>query len=736
MALAETAKLAVLLSLKDGLTPGIKKATGALGAFDRGSGRTLKGVGQVGKGLARVGVIAAGAAAAGIAVVTKRFIDWEDALVGVAKTLDAPPEKIDAIGKGLRAMALEIPTAANELAAIAEAGGQMGIAADDILEFTRTVAVLGATTNLSTDQAAVGLGQLQNIIHLTAGEFDNFASALVDLGNKGNSTESQILEVARRAGGAARLIGVAKKDTLGWAAAAANLGLQQELAGSSLQRFFLISQRTITHGGAGLRTMAKVAGQTGDAFKKAFKEDATGALESFLRGLSQLSPSRRQNVIESIFGKQTGITRLILGLADSIDQNLVPALDNGRKAWDENTAAQEEFQRRVADVKSKITLLGNGLNEAALLIGEGIAPAIGKAADKLSEFLKLPSTRTALKDLGRNIGDALDSIDWNKVLGFAQTLVAAFKPGLALVKQIADIITKLPPELLGAGAGLVVTNKLSGGLLFEGGKNILGGLGESLGRNFLASITGGTLGALPVRVVNWGGLPGVGGGGPNLLPATGLLAPGAVTLLGGVIATSIAPYLLIQAHGSFGAGAASRPLQLPNNGGTLNAQQVGFFQGLMPQFTQLALKAGATSVAPKVSAVQRGVQILSAITRALSTRQAQQLGRLNVRQQQTVAHIDQQKNRLANLQQRLHNARENHETARAARLRQRIQTVKADIDRSNAKLERIARKKMHFTTKVTVNTSTRISGAEVVRRVSQSRTSKKTLSVSKGYSGP
>ena len=50
----------------------------------------------------------------------------------------------------------------------------------------------------------MALGQMKNVIGLTGDEFDNFAASLVDLGNKGNSTEAQyplhrlLLGAARR----------------------------------------------------------------------------------------------------------------------------------------------------------------------------------------------------------------------------------------------------------------------------------------------------------------------------------------------------------------------------------------------------------------------------------------------------------------------------------------------------------------------------------------------------------
>ena len=200
----------------------------------------------------------------------------KSAITGISKTVEGD---ITAIIDDLKRLSTETGSTFTELAGIAELGGAMGIAKDDLAAFTEQVAILGATTNVSVEDAATALGQLQNVLGLTGDDFDNFTSSLVDLGNKGASTEAQILEIAKRSGAAAKLIGVAKEETLGWASAAANLGLNEELAGTALQNFFLKTQTAITGAGEDLKDLAKISGMTAKDFKKMWGKDATGALQ-------------------------------------------------------------------------------------------------------------------------------------------------------------------------------------------------------------------------------------------------------------------------------------------------------------------------------------------------------------------------------------------------------------------------------------------------------------------------
>jgi TP901 family phage tail tape measure protein len=513
MALAETAELAVRISLKDNVSAGVRGLQKNLGGLNRSLAQTGRGFGQIGAGVARAGLVVGGAAIAGITAAAKAAIDFEDAFAGVRKTVDETELAkagltFEDLARQFRDMATEIPVAATELAAIGETAGALGIRATDIEEFTRTVALLGVTTDLSTDQAAEALGKVGTILGFTGQDFEDFADILVNLGNKGASVESEIIEITKRFSAAGRQAGLTVPQIAAFSSAIASAGAEPEAAGSSLSRLFgnLITETALaTEKG---QAFAKVAGKSMKDFAQIVKTDTVGAMISFLQTLKDLDSFEQQKTLKAVGITNVRDRNAILLLSETIDTNLLPALKNANES---QGALAIEAQKRFDTIASKLKLFKANILEAGITIGEGFLPALGNATDKLIAFLKVDANKSALKSIGEDIGRAIDGIDWAGVLAGAKQFVEVMKGALSFAKLLFDAFMALPGPIKEATAGFLVLNKLSGGLVAQGAGNVIGGLGGAAlqGVAARAPIVG-RLFAQPVFVTNWP--PGFGGG--------------------------------------------------------------------------------------------------------------------------------------------------------------------------------------------------------------------------------
>ena len=113
----------------------------------------------------------------------KAGVDIETAFIGVRKTVDATEAEFAKLRAGFDEMALRTPIAITELIGLGEAAGQLGIQTKNILSFSETMAQLGATTDLSSQEAATALARLANITQMSQEDFDRLGATIVDLGN-------------------------------------------------------------------------------------------------------------------------------------------------------------------------------------------------------------------------------------------------------------------------------------------------------------------------------------------------------------------------------------------------------------------------------------------------------------------------------------------------------------------------------------------------------------------------
>jgi TP901 family phage tail tape measure protein len=321
-------------------------------------------------------------AAIGVAA-AKAAIDFESSFAGVKKTVNATDKEFAVMAQGMRDMAKEMPVSVNELNRIGEAAGQLGIGKGDILEFTKVMAMLGATTNLTSDQAATSIAQIQNIFNASGQNTANFASALVALGNAGASTEAQIVEFAARLAGAGNQAGMSQAQVLGFSSAMANMGLNAELGGTAMSTVFSKMGVAVDMGGEKLAKFAEIASQAGRgvtdgaAFKDLFKSDAAEAVMRFVEGLGKAGQGGQNLtvILKDLGLKGSNVRDVLLRLAGGSDQ-LRKALELSKSAWDDNKALTTEYGERAKTTASQLQILWNKLNDVAIAIGQALLPAI------------------------------------------------------------------------------------------------------------------------------------------------------------------------------------------------------------------------------------------------------------------------------------------------------------------------------------------------------------------------
>jgi TP901 family phage tail tape measure protein len=314
------------------------------------------------------------AAAAGLGYAAKAAIDYEQAFVGVAKTVDATDEELKVLNADLLEMSTKIPVSAESLAEIAASAGQLGIKTENILAFTRTIADLGVASNLSGEEGASMLAKFANITQMPQSDFDKLGSTIVHLGNKSATTEKDIAAMSLRLAGAGKQANMSEADILGYAAALSSVGIEAEAGGSAISKVFNQINVAVKTNSEDLKDYAAVAGMTASEFKKAFAKDAANAVALFIEGLSKAG-DKGVVILENMEISETRMRDALLRTAGAGDL-LRRSLNLSSQAWKENNALTIEAEKAYQSTANQIQLTKNEINKAAIEIGNILLPYI------------------------------------------------------------------------------------------------------------------------------------------------------------------------------------------------------------------------------------------------------------------------------------------------------------------------------------------------------------------------
>lgn len=307
----------------------------------------------------------------------KSSISFESAMAGVAKTTDLTQEELNAMGKSILEMSGRMPASAQEIAAVMESAGQLGIAKNDLLSFTEVMVNLGTTTNLSSEEAASALAKFANVTKMAPSDYSRLGSAIVDLGNNFATTESDIVSMSTRLAASGSVVGLSQPQILAMATALSSLGIEAEAGGSAIGKLLKQFETMVATGSDKLEGYARIAGMTAEEFRVAWGKNAAGALTSFVDGLGQINDSGGSvaAVLDELGLTEVRMSNAVLALSGS-DGILQKALETADKAWSQDTALKNEANIRYDTTESKIETLKNKAETLKTTFGEQLNPVV------------------------------------------------------------------------------------------------------------------------------------------------------------------------------------------------------------------------------------------------------------------------------------------------------------------------------------------------------------------------
>lgn len=491
----------IVLAAKDQASPVIKGVSRELGALGR---HVSQGLGTAAANLERLGAAAGAAAIGGIAASVKVAADFQSQLNIINTIAQATPDRLTAIGNGIRALARTTGADLTDLTGsyydILSAGVKVADA-QGVLEqsWKLSTGALG-TTNEAVDVLTTAL----NAYNLRGSDATRVSNELAQAVADG---KLKLTDIAASYANVAAVAANAKVSTTEVAAAYGFLTAKGVPAAEVTTQMSRAIVELMKPGADLLKLQAKTKKSYADL---AAEKGLTVALQQMRQD------AEKANVpFINLFGRIEGY-KYALQTTGSNFTAFSAELDRVK-----NSAGTLDKQvgERTQGLSYTFGRLKAIIKDTGITIGMALLPSLTRLAQRVADFVtghQADITAFAEK-LGTGLGSFFDKIDTAKLTALAGVLKSIAGAGRDLVSAFLGAPAWLQQLLVGGFA----VNKLTGGMVTNIGgdlaKGLLRGLG-TLGGRLLPGPLGAVAGAIaatPVFVTNWPagglGLPGVGG---------------------------------------------------------------------------------------------------------------------------------------------------------------------------------------------------------------------------------
>ena len=316
----------------------------------------------------------AGAIAAPLIESTQEAIKFESVMADVRKVVDFDtPEQFKAMSGDILKLSTELPMAAEGIAKIVAAGGQSGIAREDLLAFAESATKMGIAFDITADQAGDMMAKWRTAFKMNQEEVVALADKINYLGNTTAASAPLISDVVTRIGPLGEVGGVASGEIAALGASMVGVGIPSEVAATGIKN--LILGMAAGEGATKSQAAAFAAlGMTAEDVASRMQVDAKGAIIDVMKALQELDADKRAATLQDLFGKESiGAIAPLLGNLENLQENFDKVADAAQYAG----SMEQEYAARSQTTENQIQLAKNALDATQISIGNALLPTIG-----------------------------------------------------------------------------------------------------------------------------------------------------------------------------------------------------------------------------------------------------------------------------------------------------------------------------------------------------------------------
>ncbi len=327
------------------------------------------------------------AATTSMLAIAQPAIKFESAMADVKKVVNFDsPAQFKEMEQDILRLTRTIPMASEEIAAIVAAGGQAGIARENLLGYAEDAAKMGVAFDMAAGDAGTAMATMANVLGKPISEMAKFGDAINHLSDNANAKAADIVNVIARAGSDTRMLGLTENQAAALGSTFLSMGKAPEVAAQAIKG--MSSAFAELKAGKHAKEL-QMLGLTPKSFAKAMNKDAQGAISDFIARVKKLPKDKQYPLLAKMFGKQYADDIMLLA-QNTAEYNRQLGLLEER---DENGnlkymgSMQREFENRSATTENNLQLLKNSFNEIGIAIGAKLLPPINLLVNKLKPVI-------------------------------------------------------------------------------------------------------------------------------------------------------------------------------------------------------------------------------------------------------------------------------------------------------------------------------------------------------------
>ncbi|WP_180134526.1 phage tail tape measure protein [Acinetobacter sp. YH12070] len=344
---------------------------------------------SIGKDIAQKGLVAAGAGAVALSIPAKLAIDFESAMADVKKVVDFDtPQQFKQMENDIISMSTRLPMAAKDIAAIYAAGGQSGIAKNELTQFAETAVKMGVAFDITAEESGQAMAEMRTAFKMSQSEVTTLADKINYLGNNTPAAAKGIMDIVQRIGPLGEVGGFASGSIAALGATIRGMGVAEEVAATGIKNMMLalVAGESATKG---QHNAYIELGMDAKKVAEGMQKDAEGTTLSVLKAISKMDKYKQAAMLKELFGSESlGSIAPLLTNMKALEDNLGKVADKQKYAG----SMEKEYAARAETTANNIFLAKNAMAALGITIGNQLLPGVNSITEKFTGVIKSVQT--------------------------------------------------------------------------------------------------------------------------------------------------------------------------------------------------------------------------------------------------------------------------------------------------------------------------------------------------------